>query len=243
MIREHARPLREVGGVSRVAGFDGVTTMRRRIDLHPVGLSVRGRTPVGFMALVLVLVGLSQSGCGTGGLAVKKDVWDAQDDFERRQAGLSEKVLQMEGRIIALEEELSAIRRAIDNVTGQLSDVDSEFARGLEAVRDGQQQLGIELEGQIRTVDADRQSDRVDALERFEIILEEVTAENRRLREDVDAIKAAVSVGFGHTVQRGETLASIASKYGVTVEEIASANNISDPNLIAVGQELFIPQR
>ena len=46
-----------------------------------------------------------------------------------------------------------------------------------------------------------------------------------------------------HTVQRGETLASIASKYGVTVQELATANNISNPNLISVGQELFVPQR
>ncbi|MFH1502557.1 MAG: LysM peptidoglycan-binding domain-containing protein [Candidatus Eisenbacteria bacterium] len=217
--------------------------MRRGTCAGRSGRAHRRRAAVALLALSLAGITLLAGGCGTGGLAVKKDVWDAQNDFERRQAGLSEKVLQMEGRIIALEDEMSAIRRAIDDVGGQLSNVDSELSRGLEAVRDGQQQLGIELEGQIRTVDKDRQNDRDDALERFEIILEEVTAENRRLREEVDAIKAAVSVGFAHTVQRGETLASIASKYGVTVQELATANNISNPNLISVGQELFVPQR
>jgi nucleoid-associated protein YgaU len=212
---------------------------RARASRPPAGR--RGVDAV--IAVSLLAMMLLVGGCGTGGLAVKKDVWDAQDDFERRQAGLSEKVLQLEGRIIALEEELSVIRRAIDDVMGQLSNVDSELSRGLEAVRDGQQQLGIELEGQIRSVDHDRQQDRDDAMQRFEIILEEVTAENRRLREEVEAIKSSMSVGFAHTVKRGETLASIASQYGVTVREIAAANDITNPNLISVGQELFIPSR
>ncbi len=44
-----------------------------------------------------------------------------------------------------------------------------------------------------------------------------------------------------HIVQRGETLQSIALKYGVTVQELAAANGISNPNFIYVGQRLVIP--
>lgn len=44
-----------------------------------------------------------------------------------------------------------------------------------------------------------------------------------------------------HVVQRGEGLYGIARKYGVTVYAIAQANNISNPNLIYVGQVLKIP--
>jgi LysM repeat protein len=44
-----------------------------------------------------------------------------------------------------------------------------------------------------------------------------------------------------HTVKAGEKLSTIARKYGVTVGEIATANNISDPSKIRVGQELVIP--
>lgn len=217
--------------------------MRRSAEstsVHPGGWP---RRLGGAAAALAVLAGLAAGGCGTGGLAVKRDVWEAQDDFERRQAGLSEKVLQMEGRITALEEALSAMQRQFSTVSGQVSELDADFSRGLEAIRDGQQQLGIELEGRIRNVDDSRKTDRDDTMERFQIVLDEVTAENQRLREEIEAIKSAVSVGFSHTVQRGETLASIASKYGVTVQEIATANDITNPNLISVGQELFIPQR
>lgn len=44
-----------------------------------------------------------------------------------------------------------------------------------------------------------------------------------------------------HTVQAGENLYRIALKYGVTVDAIAQANNITNPNLILVGQVLVIP--
>jgi len=43
-----------------------------------------------------------------------------------------------------------------------------------------------------------------------------------------------------HVVQKGETLSSIASKYGVTVAELVAWNDIENPNLIQVGQVLII---
>jgi LysM repeat protein len=47
--------------------------------------------------------------------------------------------------------------------------------------------------------------------------------------------------GVSYTVQRGDTLSSIASKFGSTVRDIQNANKISDPRNIQVGQTLFIP--
>jgi murein DD-endopeptidase MepM/ murein hydrolase activator NlpD len=44
-----------------------------------------------------------------------------------------------------------------------------------------------------------------------------------------------------HTVQSGETLFRIATGYGLTVNEVARANNITDPTLIYAGQQLIIP--
>jgi LysM repeat protein len=43
-----------------------------------------------------------------------------------------------------------------------------------------------------------------------------------------------------HVVQRGETLATIARAYGVTLDDIISANNIDNPNRIFAGQSLNI---
>ncbi|RIK23107.1 MAG: hypothetical protein DCC51_04165 [Anaerolineae bacterium] len=44
-----------------------------------------------------------------------------------------------------------------------------------------------------------------------------------------------------YVVQPGDTLSRIARQYGTTVEAIAQANNIVNPNLIFVGQVLVIP--
>ncbi len=44
-----------------------------------------------------------------------------------------------------------------------------------------------------------------------------------------------------HTVQTGDSLFRIALTYGVSVDSIVQANNIVNPNLIFVGQELIIP--
>ncbi|HEY7269594.1 MAG TPA: LysM peptidoglycan-binding domain-containing protein [Dehalococcoidia bacterium] len=44
-----------------------------------------------------------------------------------------------------------------------------------------------------------------------------------------------------YTVQPGDTLGRIAAQFGTSVDAIVQANNMSDPNLIAVGQQLIIP--
>lgn len=44
-----------------------------------------------------------------------------------------------------------------------------------------------------------------------------------------------------HVVQRGQTLYGIAQAYGITYQDIASANEIPDPSRIVVGQALVIP--
>lgn len=44
-----------------------------------------------------------------------------------------------------------------------------------------------------------------------------------------------------HTVQPGETLFRIATQYGLTVNELAAANTITDPTRIFVGQQLVLP--
>lgn len=44
-----------------------------------------------------------------------------------------------------------------------------------------------------------------------------------------------------YTVQPGDTLYTIAQRFGTTVDALAAANGIADPALIAVGQKLTIP--
>lgn len=45
-----------------------------------------------------------------------------------------------------------------------------------------------------------------------------------------------------HVVVAGDTLFTLAQQYGVTVEEIAAANNLSNIHSLDVGQQLVIPE-
>lgn len=64
----------------------------------------------------------------------------------------------------------------------------------------------------------------------------------QRLRLTPAAAPPAAPAGSTtHRVARGETLASIAQRYGTTIRTIQKANGITDPNLVMVGQDLTIP--
>ncbi len=56
--------------------------------------------------------------------------------------------------------------------------------------------------------------------------------------------ETAVSpIPYIHTVQEGENLTIIATNFGVTIEELQTANNLTADALLYVGQELLIPGR
>jgi len=44
-----------------------------------------------------------------------------------------------------------------------------------------------------------------------------------------------------YTVQQGDTLGAIAQAHGVSVDDLIAANDLADPDLLAVGQTLIIP--
>ncbi|MGB9739429.1 LysM peptidoglycan-binding domain-containing protein [Chloroflexus sp.] len=44
-----------------------------------------------------------------------------------------------------------------------------------------------------------------------------------------------------YVVQAGDTLSTIAERFGVTVDELVAANNLTDPNFLQPGQTLLIP--
>jgi N-acetylmuramoyl-L-alanine amidase len=55
------------------------------------------------------------------------------------------------------------------------------------------------------------------------------------------ASASAAMSGASHTVGAGETLSHIAARYGVSVQTLARANGISNPNFIVAGTSISIP--
>ncbi len=47
---------------------------------------------------------------------------------------------------------------------------------------------------------------------------------------------------FVYVVREGDTLGSIAAEFGITWEEIDAVNELDNPNVLSIGQEIEIPQ-
>ena len=105
-----------------------------------------------------------------------------------------------------------------------------------------------ELNRTIRAADADTRSQ----------ILQQVASQMEKLAKQTNAAieSLAKSVGtkapptfsndypkegVSYTVQKGETLETIAKKTGAKQQDIIDANKIPDPSKIMAGQKLFIP--
>ena len=60
-------------------------------------------------------------------------------------------------------------------------------------------------------------------------------------QQQAGAVGLAVTCSTNYTVVSGDTLSSIALKYNITVQELATANDLKEPYQIFVGQKLCIP--
>lgn len=93
------------------------------------------------------------------------------------------------------------------------------------------------LEARIAAVDAARQKDK-------QVIVDELAKQLAALGTGTKPPKHTALTGDAkeHTVQKGEYLAVIARKYGVTIAELRKANNLASDEL-KIGQKLTIPSK
>ncbi len=61
-------------------------------------------------------------------------------------------------------------------------------------------------------------------------------------RRQAAGVTQASGAGKSHVVRRGETLSTIASRYGVTLVSLRSANGLSDASVLKAGTRLQIPE-
>ncbi|WP_413175308.1 peptidoglycan DD-metalloendopeptidase family protein [Anabaena azotica] len=71
----------------------------------------------------------------------------------------------------------------------------------------------------------------------------QTSAGMQKLTSSAPAAPRVVAQSFGTTyeVRPGDTLAEIATNYGISVSELVKANNLADPNQLQISQQLIIP--
>jgi len=180
-----------------------------------------------------------------GCFATEKRVELIETDITQRAAWTDERLAQIQSDIDAVRAENEALRQRMDDMSDQIASLGGEVSNRLTELAQNDQEVkqqALRASQSATEVEAQRERDREEMLDRMNAILEEVLKENERLSKRVDDLENnALTFGRVHKVAPGESVAGIAKQYGVTVEAIVEANGLSDASLIRVGQELVIP--
>ncbi len=80
-----------------------------------------------------------------------------------------------------------------------------------------------------------------DLTQSYNQLADKMNVLNKELVNLKESVKAATTArGRSHTVAEGETISSIAAKYGVAVDELIRINGITNPNSVKAGQKLIL---
>jgi LysM repeat protein len=149
----------------------------------------------------------------------------AMSSFEKKQEERIARVQeQLQGQLKVVVEEVGKENQALSaSITAVRTDLDA--ARQEAAAS---RQAMAELQGSL-----------VQIAERLAAAQEEIRDLAKR---GEPARKAAPARGGQHTVRAGETLTTIAARYGISVKTLMETNRITDANSIREGQKLAVPE-
>ncbi|MEZ5063160.1 MAG: LysM peptidoglycan-binding domain-containing protein [bacterium] len=195
------------------------------------------------LANILLLV--AAAGLMPGCFATAKHVRTIETDITRQAAWTDQKMTELSSDIEALRSENDALRQRTTDLESQISSLGGEVSTRITELSERDRKIDLQLAETSQKADAlgaaQTETER-EMLDRMNVILEEVLAENKKLRGRIDKLESsAFTFGRTHVVKPGESVAGIATKYGVTAQDIVRANGLSDANVIQVGQELVIP--
>ena len=159
-------------------------------------------------------------------------------------ASLREDVRLLTQRVGDLSLRVEQLERENNDLRGKAGQTYVTLAQLNEAIADVQKTLQTALREQKR-----------ETLQQVTVQLEKLASETNAAINAVAkgaATRAPVTTptftenypkeGVSYTVQKGDTLSSIAHKTGAKMQDIINANKIADPMRLQVGQTLFIPQ-
>jgi Skp family chaperone for outer membrane proteins len=149
---------------------------------------------------------------------------------------LEEDNRRLEGHIESLQLEMERMQSDLFTVRSQSDDAARRVNSEMES------RLG-EIERQVALLQQQRISDRREIVEQLSEKIATLIKSSGASRAPAGQKRTARSeYGYEHVVQPGETLSEIAAAYGVSVGVIIRENSMKNPNVLQVGQKLFIPE-
>jgi LysM repeat protein len=187
--------------------------------------------------LVLGLVQTINGQAGYQGLNPQYQIANIEEDIRV----LDERTRSLSLQIEQLTRENAELREKMDRVDGltksvatvaELNRAVAEATRGYQA---GDREMLLKVTKQVEQLAKQTQA-AIDSL------AEGVATRPAGSKPKVNFTEDYPKNGIMYTVQSGDTLSSIASRFESTIGWIRNANKISEPRDLQVGQTLFIPQ-
>ncbi len=143
-------------------------------------------------------------------------------------------------QILNLQTQVERLSSRLDGVQAERDQTRSQMGTMQRALNENTQVLDQRITAIEANMDTLVQRQQADKRETQETLSKQMA---RIFREQSAPASATISdEGYQHPVQAGQTLSEIAAAYGVTRQVIIKANNLKNPDLLRVGQVLFIPE-
>jgi LysM repeat protein len=164
-------------------------------------------------------------------------------DLNREYQKTQETALQ------GLGKELASLGLAIKDVDRRLAEAAAQETDQNRRIGETVNRLNVFLEE--ATAETTRlKKGLVDVTSNHNRLVETINALNKEMVSSQEALRrelatlreslAKTAAGRSHVIAEGETLTSVATRYGVPVDDLIRFNGLSDPNTVRVGQRILL---
>ena len=201
---------------------------------------LRRRLLVSIWCVPVFVTGLAQTANGQAGyqgLNPQYQIANVEEDIrvlDERTRSLSLQIEQLTRENGQLREQMNRVDELTTNIAtvAELNRAVAEATRGYQA---GDREMLLKVTTQVEQLAKQTQA-AIDSLAAG------VAARPAGSKPKVNFTEDYPKNGVMYTVQSGDTLSSIASRFDSTIGWVRNANKISEPRDLQVGQTLFIPQ-
>lgn len=235
------------------------------LETHATGFDdpeASGDSRGGKLSLLALVVGLAGVGLGIGGLYLANR---ASSELQAYQAAVAGQADPVADELAAFRAEVAA---QIDDIDGRLGNIGGSIVRlqrqgSNQEVAKQLQDFHQQTQQAFQSVSQEVQKNRArlnSQAEQVETLLQRVASGGTVARRSEPAREAVAPGGTGsaesasgqgaesvpgegiiHRVQPGETMSSIAKRYGISLGQLMNANPGVEARRMQIGQELVIP--
>lgn len=235
------------------------------LDAHPSALESEAAdqgsgSKLPLLAMVIALIGIV---FGLAGIYMGAQASNALKDYQDSLASRPDKTTERLSAVEAsLDEQVSRVSQQLASVEERMGAMGAAQVALQRTDREMRDQTQRAFEGVSREVSANRTQLNETTARLEELIQTFQTAGGRRAAANAVGTRAssgeattesgggnsggnavaAPEEGF-HVVAQGDTLSSIASRYGISLSQLMAANPNVDPRRMRIGQQIAIPQQ